>query len=85
VKDAARGTPEAKYFLLFNALIAFSALVFVVGYPLVITLALIGTGLGLSWVILLSMGDVIEKHMSRHAAKARRKQEEQSLPLRKAA
>lgn len=68
VKDAVHGTDEAKYFFFFNAFIALGVSVYTFGYPLAITLALIGTGLGLSWVILLSMGDVIERLLTRHAA-----------------
>lgn len=70
VKDAVHGSPEARYFFLANMLAALAALIYTFGYPLVITLALIGTGLGLSWVILLSMGDVIERLLNRRAARA---------------
>jgi hypothetical protein len=66
-KDAVHGTDEAKYFFLFNVFVVLAGAVYVVGYPLAITLALVGTGLGLGWVILLSMGDVIDKLMTRPA------------------
>jgi hypothetical protein len=70
VKDAVHGTDEAKYFFLFNVLVVLAGAIYAFGYPLAITLALIGTGLGLSWIILLSMGDVIDRLMSRPAAAA---------------
>jgi hypothetical protein len=66
-------------------LVVLTGSIVVVGYPLVITLALIGTGLGLSWVILLSMGDVIERLMSKQAVKTRREQPVTTLLSRKAA
>jgi hypothetical protein len=81
LKDAVHGSDGARYFFLFNILIVLAGLVYVVGYPLVITLALIGTGLGLSWVILLSMGDVIERVMSRRATKTRGEQPEVVNPI----
>jgi hypothetical protein len=84
-KDAVRGTDEAKYFFIFNAFVVLAGLVYTFGYPLAITLALIGTGLGLGWVILLSMGDVIDKLMSRPAAELSRDEPEVVEPIRQAA
>lgn len=85
VKDAVHGSDEAKYFFLFNVLVVLAGAIYAFGYPLAITLALIGTGLGLSWVILLSMGDVIERLMSQSAAKIIRDEPEIVEPIRQAA
>jgi hypothetical protein len=64
-KDAVHGSPEAKYFFGFNLLVVLVALIYVVGYPLVITLALIGSAAGLSGLVLLTAGDAFDSRSSR--------------------
>jgi len=85
VKDAVRGTDEAKYFFIFNIVIVLAGAVYTFGYPLAITLALIGTGLALSGVVLLTMGDVIDRLSSRPARVARRDEPAAVEPIRQAA
>jgi hypothetical protein len=85
VKDAVHGTDEAKYFFLFSALVILAGAIYAFGYPLAITLALIGTGLGLGWVILLSMGDVIDRLMSQPAVAKGHDKPEIVEPIRQAA
>jgi hypothetical protein len=63
-KDAVHGSPEARYFFGFNLLMAMVGLVYLFGYPLVITLALIGAGAGLSGLVLLTAGDAFDRRAS---------------------
>jgi prepilin signal peptidase PulO-like enzyme (type II secretory pathway) len=84
-KDAVHGTDEAKYFFLFNVVVVLAGAIYAFGYPLAITLALIGTGLALSGVVLLTMGDVIDRLMSRPAPAVRSVEPEVVETIRQAA
>ncbi|MBB1090762.1 hypothetical protein HUU61_05630 [Rhodopseudomonas palustris] len=64
-KDAVHGSPEAKYFFTFNMAVLFVGLIYFIGYPLVITLALIGAGAGLSGLVLLTAPDAFDSRSSR--------------------
>jgi hypothetical protein len=59
-RDAVHGSPDAKYYFIGNVAVALAALIFYFGYPLVITLALIGSALGLSGIVMLTMGDWLD-------------------------
>jgi len=66
-KDAVQGAPDAKYYFFVNIGILYAALVYVVGYPLVIVSALTATALMLCGIVILTASDMIE-----NAIRARR-------------
>ncbi|MBI5131096.1 MAG: hypothetical protein HZA66_16775 [Rhodopseudomonas palustris] len=70
VKDAVHGTPEAKYFFAFNAVVLLVGAIAIIGYPLVITLGLIGSAAGLSGLVLLTCGDAFDRRAARAVARA---------------
>lgn len=61
VRDAVHGSPEAKYYFIGNVAVVMAGLIYYFGYPLVITLAQVGTVLGLSGIVMLTMGDWLDK------------------------
>lgn len=69
-KDAVHGTPEAKYFFAFNMVVLLLGAIYLVGYPLVITLGLIGSAAGLSGLVLLTAGDAFDLRSSSAVAAA---------------
>ncbi|RJF68738.1 hypothetical protein [Rhodopseudomonas palustris] len=69
-KDAVHGTPEAKYFFAFNMAVLLFGAIYLIGYPLVITLGLLGSAAGLSGLVLLTMGDAFDRRASRAVARA---------------
>ncbi|ABD05864.1 conserved hypothetical protein [Rhodopseudomonas palustris HaA2] len=70
VKDAVHGTPEAKYFFAFNLVVLLIAGIYFIGYPLLITLGLIGSAAGLSGLVLLTCGDAFDSRASDAVARA---------------
>lgn len=84
-KDAVHGSPEARYFFLFNIVVAMAGLIYLFGYPLVITLALIGAGLGLSGLVVLTAGDAFDRRASQPAIEVTRRPQPAARPIRKAA
>ncbi|MGP9812396.1 hypothetical protein ACTZWT_12855 [Rhodopseudomonas sp. NSM] len=69
-KDAVHGTPEAKYFFAANMAVLLIGAIYLVGYPLVITLALLGSAAGLSGLVLLTAPDAFDLRSSQAVAKA---------------
>ena len=66
-KDAVQGAPDAKYYFVMNIGIAYAALLYLVGYPLLIVTALTAAALMLSGIVILTASDLIE-----NAIRARR-------------
>lgn len=60
-KDAIRGAEDAKYYFVFNLVAIFALLVFVLGYPFVISFALLAAASGLTFLVLLTASDAFAK------------------------
>lgn len=58
LKDAVHGLPDAKYYFVFNLLVAFACLVYIFGYPLLIVSALAATATMLVTLIYLTAADM---------------------------
>lgn len=65
VKDAVHGAPDAKYFFAFNIVVLLIGGIYFIGYPLLITLGLIGSAAGLSGLVLLTAPDAFDSRSSR--------------------
>ncbi|MFG1431078.1 hypothetical protein V5F44_09445 [Xanthobacter sp. V2C-8] len=59
LKDAIYGLPDAKFYFVFNLLVAFGVLVYVFGYPLLIVTALTATAGMLVSLVILTASDMI--------------------------
>jgi len=84
-KDAAHGSPEAPYFFLFNAVVVGAALIYIFGYPLVITVAVAGAFAGIAGLVVLTAGDAFDKRAKQPATDVRRAKAATVRPLKKAA
>jgi len=76
-KDAIQGAEDAKYYFVFNVVALFALLAFEIGYPFVISFALLGTASGLTFLVLLTASDAFAKDHPRdvfadHGASRRR-------------
>ncbi len=58
-RDAIEGLPDAKYFFAFNLVMLFAALVWTIGYPFVIVLALLATASSLAFLVALTGQDLV--------------------------
>lgn len=58
LKDAIYGLPDAKYYFIGNLAVAFAALVYFYGYPLLILYALTATAVMLVSLIILTASDM---------------------------
>jgi len=61
IRDAVRGQPDAKYYFAANTVVLLLELVWLVGYPLVICLALGMAAVALSGLVVLTAGDAFER------------------------
>lgn len=59
-KDAVKGAPDAKYYFLMNIAIFYAALVYLVGYPLVIVTLLAATATALTTIVVFTAVDLID-------------------------
>jgi len=57
-RDAVRGPPDAKYYFVGNVVVVLGALIYRLGYPFVICLALAGAAIGLSGLVLITASDM---------------------------
>jgi len=64
-KDAVQGAEDAKYYFVFNLVALFALLAFEIGYPFVISFALLGTASGLTFLVLLTASDAFAKDRPR--------------------
>jgi len=58
VRDAVRGHADAKFYFAGNLVVVLGALIYILGYPFVICLALAAAALGLSGLVLITAGDI---------------------------
>ncbi|RDV03394.1 hypothetical protein [Undibacter mobilis] len=79
LKDAVHGAVDAKYYFFGNLVAVLAVLVYMVGYPLLIVLALTMAAAVLSMILILTATDLIDQrtrrtkaHATRTAALARR-------------
>lgn len=70
LKDAVHGAADAKYYFFGNVLVLLAALVYWVGYPLLIVLALTAAVVTLSMILLLTATDLIDQRARRTRARA---------------
>jgi len=70
LKDAIFGAADAKYYLFGNLFVFLAALVYMVGYPLLIVLALTATAAALSMIVVLTATDLIDQRARRIKARA---------------
>lgn len=72
LKDAVHGAADAKYYFFGNVFVLMAVLVYWVGYPLLIVLALTATAATLSMILLLTATDLIDQRVRRIRARAAR-------------
>ena len=70
LKDAVHGAADAKYYFFGNVLVLLAVLIYWVGYPLLIVLALTATAVTLSMILLLTATDLIDQRARRIRARA---------------
>lgn len=70
LKDAVHGAADAKYYFFGNAFVLLVVLVYWVGYPLLIVLALTAATVTLSMILLLTATDLIDQRARRVRARA---------------
>jgi len=70
LKDAVHGAADAKYYFFGNVLVLLAVLIYWVGYPLLIVLALTATAVTLSMILLLTATDLIDQRGRRIRARA---------------
>ncbi len=73
IQDAIGGLPDAKYYFAGNCALALVALVYVYGYPLLITLAVAAAGLALIFLVYMTAADAFSPASRRWAAEQRRR------------
>ena len=75
IHDAVKGLPDAKYYFIVNCLIVVAALIYFVGYPLVIVLALSATAGALFLLVFGTAQDGFSKlsEQQRNAQRRRRR------------
>jgi hypothetical protein len=61
VRDAIYGLPDAKYYFFANCALGLVLAIYFVGYPLVITLALIATGISLALLVYMTAADTFSQ------------------------
>lgn len=61
VRDAIYGLPDAKYYFFANCALALAVAIYFVGYPLVITLALIAAGISLVLLVYMTAADTFSQ------------------------
>ncbi len=64
-RDAAEGLPDAKYFFVFNLVMLLAALVYTIGYPFVIVVALFATASSLTFLVALTAQDLVAELFGR--------------------
>lgn len=69
LKDAVHGAADAKYYFFGNVLVLLAVLVYWVGYPLLIVLALTAAAVTLSMILLLTATDLIDQRARRIRAR----------------
>lgn len=85
VRDAVHGSADAKYFFIFNIAVLFGVLVYTVGYPFVISFALLGTASGLVGLVLLTASDAFAKERPAASVPQARPGRKSQAPQRRAA
>lgn len=70
LKDAVHGAADAKYYFFGNVLVLMAVLIYWVGYPLLIVLALTAAAVTLSMILLLTATDLIDQRGRRIRARA---------------
>lgn len=65
VNDALNGRADAKYWFAFNVVALVVILTWLIGYPFVIIMALIGTFTMLTLIVMLTAGDLLNRFKSR--------------------
>ncbi len=61
VRDAIYGLPDAKYYFLANCALMLVVAIYFLGYPLVIALALIATGISLALLVYMTAADTFSQ------------------------
>jgi len=70
LKDAIFGAADAKYYFFGNLFVSVATLVYIVGYPLLIALALLAAAAALSTIVALTATDLIDQRAHRIKARA---------------
>jgi len=61
LKDAMHGSADAKYYFAWNVFVLLAAAVYVFGYPLLISMALIATAAALAMLVVLTATDLFDR------------------------
>lgn len=72
LKDAIHGKDDAKYYFFGNLFVLLAVLIYIVGYPLLIVLALTAAVCALSLILVLTATDLIDQRVRRLKARAAR-------------
>lgn len=64
-REAVEGPEDAKYYFMGNVLLLLALGIWIVGYPLLIILALTATALGLGIIVVFTAADMFEQKGSR--------------------
>lgn len=65
VDDAVTGHDDAKYYFLGNVLLAVGLLIYLIGYPFLIVLALTATAVALTTIVIFTAADMFENRKPR--------------------
>ena len=64
-KDAVHGHSDAKYYFVVNMLVLFAGLIYVFGYPLLISVALFAAACALTFLVILTASDAFDPRSAR--------------------
>ena len=73
IQDAIKGLPDAKYYFAGNCVVALAALIYIFGYPLLITLAVTAAGLALVFLVYMTAANSFSPASRRWAAEQKRR------------